>query len=126
MGLSEIRKSIDFLDSEILKLLNRRMDLVLTAKKFKDTIQDSEREKEVLSSIRMNSTDLISPDFIESIYREIIRESKKVQEKDLELIAFQGEHGAYGEVASKAWKGNLIPIPCKEFRDVFTGVGPGL
>ena len=126
MGLSEIRKSIDLLDSEILKLLNHRMELVLMAKRFKDTIQDSQREKEVLSMIRMNSTDLISPEFIETLYREIIKESRKVQENAYALIAFQGEHGAYGEVASKAWDGTLIPIPCKEFREVFEGVESGL
>ena len=126
MGLSKIRKGIDLLDSEILKLLNDRMELVLMAKKFKGTIQDSEREKEVLSRIRMNSTDLINAGFIESIYREIIRESKKLQANNFELIAFQGEHGAYSEVASKAWNGNLIPIPCKEFAEVFEGVGSGL
>jgi len=126
MGLSKIRKGIDLLDSEILKLLNDRMELVLMAKKFKATIQDSEREKEVLSRIRMNSTDLINAGFIESIYREIIRESKKLQANNFELIAFQGEHGAYSEVASKAWNGNLIPIPCKEFAEVFEGVGSGL
>ncbi|RLB14219.1 MAG: bifunctional chorismate mutase/prephenate dehydratase, partial [Deltaproteobacteria bacterium] len=42
------------------------------------------------------------------------------------LIAFQGEHGAYREVASKEWNSNLIPIPCIEFADVLEGVTSGL
>jgi prephenate dehydratase/chorismate mutase/prephenate dehydratase len=112
MNLKTIRKNIDLLDSEILKLLKDRMEQVL--------------ENEVLERIRQNSTGLINADFIEKIYIEIIKESKNLQQNDWELIAFQGEHGAYGEVASRKWNNYLIPIPCREFADVFDGVKDGL
>jgi prephenate dehydratase/chorismate mutase/prephenate dehydratase len=126
MNLKTIRKNIDLLDSEILKLLKDRMEQVLLAKKFKSQIEDSQRENEVLERIRQNSTGLINADFIEKIYIEIIKESKNLQQNDWELIAFQGEHGAYGEVASRKWNNYLIPIPCREFADVFDGVKDGL
>jgi prephenate dehydratase/chorismate mutase/prephenate dehydratase len=126
MNLETIRKNIDLLDSEILKLLKDRMEQVLLTKKFKSRIEDSRREKEVLEGIRQNSTGLINPDFIEKIYSEIIKESKNLQQNDWELIAFQGEHGAYGEVASRKWNSDLIPIPCREFAEVFEGVKDGL
>ena len=126
MGLKKIRKNIDLLDSKILKLLNERMELVLMAKKCKSRIEDREREKELLDRIRRNSTGLINAGFIEKIYNEIIKESKNLQKKDYELIAFQGEHGAYGEVASREWSSDLIPVPCSEFADVFEGVKSGL
>jgi prephenate dehydratase len=48
-----------------------------------------------------------------------------LQEEDRPLVAFQGEPGAYGEVASR----RLVPggayIPCMEFVDVFQGVAEG-
>jgi chorismate mutase len=95
----EIRKKIDFIDSKILKLLNDRMEQVLMAKKFKSQIEDRQREKEVFERIRENLTGLINAEFIEKIYTEIIKESKELQQGDYQLIAFQGEHGAYGDVA---------------------------
>jgi prephenate dehydratase/chorismate mutase len=126
MSLKEIRKNIDLIDSKILKLLNDRMELVLMAKKFKSQIEDREREQELLDRIRENLTGLINATFIEKIYTEIIKESKHLQQRDYELIAFQGEHGAYGEVASREWRSDLIPVPCTEFLEVFEGVESGL
>jgi prephenate dehydratase/chorismate mutase len=125
MNLKEIRKKIDLLDSKILKLLNDRMEQGLMAKKFKPRTEDTEREKEILNRIRTNLTGLINAEFIENIYMEIIKESKTLQEKDYKLIGFQGEHGAFGEVASKEWDSELIPVSCSKFTDVFEGVDSG-
>lgn len=126
MSLKEIRKRIDFIDSEILELLNDRMQLALMAKKLKSQIEDQAREKEVLDKLKMNSTGLINANFIEKIYTEIIEESKDLQERDHQLTAFQGEHGAFSEVASREWNSDLIPVPCGEFSQVFEGVESGL
>ena len=126
MSLMQIRKRIDHIDSKILKLLNDRMELVLMAKKFKSQIEDRQREKEVFERIRKNLTGLINAEFIEKIYTEIIKESKEVQRQDYKLIAFQGEHGAYCEVATREWNSDLITVPCSEFADVFEGVESGV
>ena len=126
MDLNKVRKNIDFLDSKILNLLRDRMELVLLAKKFKSKIEDTEREKEVLDRIRNNSTGLINAEFIEKVYLDIIHESKNLQQKDHRLIAFQGEHGAHGEIASREWSKDLIPAPCGEFAKIFEGVKSGL
>lgn len=126
MSLKEIRKNIDVVDSKILKLLNDRMELVLMAKKFKSKIEDNQREKELLEKIGTNSTGLIHAEFIEKVYVEIIKESKNLQQQDYKLIAFQGEHGAFSEVASREWNTELIPVPCSEFAGVFEGVYSGL
>ena len=126
MSLKEIRKNIDSIDSQILQLLNNRMEQVLLAKKFKTEIEDNKREKEVLERIEKNSTGLINAGFMGKIYIEIIKESKRLQQTDLEVVAFQGEHGAYGEVASREWNRDLIPFPCNTFAEVFEGVQSGL
>jgi prephenate dehydratase len=101
------------------------MEQGLMAKKFKPRTEDTEREKEILNRIRTNLTGLINAEFIENIYMEIIKESKTLQEKDYKLIGFQGEHGAFGEVASKEWDSELIPVSCSKFADVFEGVDSG-
>ena len=126
MSLEEIRKKIDYLDTRILRLLNERMELGLMAKKFKPRIEDNEREKSLLDRIRSNSTALINAGFMEKLYVEIINQSKNLQQKDYKLIAFQGEHGAFGEVAAREWNRDLIPRPCAEFGGVFDGVKSGL
>ena len=126
MSLKEIRKNIDSLDFQVMRLLNNRMEQVLIAKKFKTEIEDREREKEVLDRIGKNSTGLINTEFMEKVYVEIIKESKRLQQNDFQLIAFQGEHGAYGEVASREWDRDLVPFPCSTFAEVFEGVQSGL
>jgi prephenate dehydratase/chorismate mutase/prephenate dehydratase len=125
MSLDIIRKNIDRIDSKILNLLGCRMELALMAKKFKSQIEDIEREKKLLERIKRNSTGVINSEFLEKIYNEILRESKHLQKEDFKLIAFQGEHGAYGEIASERWNGDLVPIPCPGFSDVFEGVKTG-
>lgn len=126
MKLDEIRYKLDKVDFEILKLLNSRMELALMTRKFKRDITDQQREKEVLENIKMNSRGLIAPDFCEKLYLEIIAESKKLQNMEYRLIGFQGEHGAYSEVAAKEWDKDLIPMPCNEFAEIFEGVKAGL
>jgi len=125
MELEQIRHNIDRLDSTILKLLNERLEMGLLTKRFKQGIEDKKREEEVVARTEAFPTGVASPDFTKRLYLDIIKESKRLQRMDAELIAFQGEHGAYGEVASKAWKQEMIPIPCKRFDEVFYGVQSG-
>ncbi|MFW6159719.1 MAG: prephenate dehydratase [Acidobacteriota bacterium] len=127
MKLDQIRKKIDQIDDEILNLLRERMELGLKAKKLKKFIRDKEREKQVLRRLKEHCCNLhlIEPDFIEKFFSEVIEENRKLQEKEKCLIGFQGEHGAFGEVAAKFYDQNLVTIPCHEFSDVFEGVQEG-
>ncbi len=126
MNLEDIRRKLDNIDLQILKLLDTRMELGLKAKKFKKSVEDLEREKIVLERIRAHSHGLLAPDFSEMLYRSIMEESKRLQRMDDKLIGFQGEHGAFSEMASRIWNASLIPIPCSEFTEVFRGVQSGL
>jgi prephenate dehydratase/chorismate mutase len=126
MTLEEIRKKLDKIDFQLLKLLNSRMELGLKTKKFKKETEDISREEELLLKIKSKSGILISPKFSEKIFKEIIRESKKLQNKNYKLIGYQGEPGAYGQVAAIEWQKELIPIPCNEFTQVFDGTASGL
>lgn len=125
MNLDEIRTQIDLIDGKIIKLLNDRLAQAVMAKKFKDQIEDPQREQKVFENLERKTYDLVGVDFIQSLYKTIIKESKRLQTLDLPLIAFQGEHGAYSEMAAKIWNAQLVSIPCREFAELFEGVTNG-
>jgi prephenate dehydratase/chorismate mutase len=126
MDLDDIRKKIDTIDFEILKLLNSRMEFALRTKKFKTAITDEKRESEVLDYIQKHSQGLIEPQFCKRLFLEIISESKRLQGEKLQLIGFQGEHGSFSEIAARRYNPGLIYISCTEFREIFEAVETGL
>ncbi|MBI5046467.1 prephenate dehydratase [Candidatus Micrarchaeota archaeon] len=125
MELEDLRKKIDRIDSEIIQLLSDRMEIAVRTKHLKKTVSDPDREKELLSKIISRSRGLLSPAFSEKLYKEILLESKSLQQQDLRLVGFQGEHGAYSEVAALSYDKNLVPIPCDAFDEVFKAVSNG-
>lgn len=126
MKLNEIRNNIDLIDSRILKLLNDRMEQALLAKKFKNQIEDLEREKDLMERLKQNPNALIDSEFTESLYKTILSFSKKIQTRDCVVTGFQGEHGAYSEEAARKWNKNFVTIPCTTFNEVFEGVNSGM
>ncbi|NOZ01839.1 MAG: bifunctional chorismate mutase/prephenate dehydratase [Deltaproteobacteria bacterium] len=125
MDLKKVRKQIDQIDFEILKLLNRRMEMALTSSKFKDEVADPAREKEVLASVEGFAHGLVRPEFGRELFQRVIGESRRLQKEGLALVGFQGEHGANGEMAAMMFLPNGAYIPCPEFSDVFDGVAAG-
>ena len=125
MDLSDIRKKIDAIDFEILKLLNSRMEYGLRTKKFKKGITDEKRESEVVEYIRKHAQGLIEPEFCKRLFLQVIAEGKRLQGEDLKLIGFQGEHGSFSETAAGLFDPRLLCISCDEFREVFEAVEAG-
>ncbi len=125
MKLDEIRTKIDKIDRELLVLLQERMGLALRSKKFKTNINDPAREEDLLARAERLNLDLVERSFTRQLLETIIQESKRLQEEERQLVAFQGEHGAYGEVASRQLVPSGAYIPCLEFIDVFRGVEEG-
>lgn len=126
MNLEDLRKDIDSLDARILSLLNERMEKAILTRRFKEGILDSGREAAVIERVRRSSRCLLDPDFSASLYKSVMEESKALQSKGLKTIGFQGEHGAYSEMAARAWAPEAATIPCREFVDVFDAVESGL
>lgn len=122
MSLDKVRRRIDVIDSKLVRLLNERMEWALRTRKLKGEVEDSGRERDVMETVRRHSQGVISPEFSEKIFGEIIGESKRMQGLDLKLAGFQGEHGAYSEIAAKKYAGDIAAIPCRTFEDVFEGV----
>jgi prephenate dehydratase/chorismate mutase/prephenate dehydratase len=122
MNLGEIREKIDQTDMQLVKLINQRMEYVLRAGKLKEVVLDPAREEQVLRQLLVQARGLIRPEFITTLYQSILAESRALQERNLKLVGFQGEHGAWGELAVRRYADDMIPIPCLEFAHVFEGV----
>ncbi len=125
MKLDDIRRKIDKIDRELLVLLQERMGLAIQAKKFKIKVADPQREEVVLARAERMNLALVESSFARQLLGTIVQESKRLQLEDRRLVAFQGEHGAYGEVASRRLAPGMAFIPCLEFADVFAGVQEG-
>ena len=125
MKPEEINKKIDKIDRELLVLLQERMGYVLRSNKFKQSASQAPAAEEMLTRFEQLNLELMERSFTKQVLTTIIDETKRLQQEDRQLVAFQGEHGAYGEVAAR----KLVPggayIPCLEFIDVFRGVEEG-
>ena len=78
MELSELRQNISRIDSELLRLLGERMELAVWVAEYKWEhglpVFDPVREAEILTKI---------PEGYRDIWKEIMGESKRVQEEYL-------------------------------------------
>ena len=83
MTLEEIRKQIDEIDNEILKLLLKRLQYSkqIADLKFDSStpIYDETRENEILNRLKVNSKD--NHKYIAPIFSEILTTSKNIQEE---------------------------------------------
>lgn len=128
MSLEELRKKIDQIDTELVRLIAERLRIAREIGGEKRSrgkpVEDTTREERVLESARrfardenLNEVDIIS------IYKQIMTLSKGVQET---TVAFQGEIGAYGEEASFQFFGPSIQVkPCESLDNVFRLVEQG-
>lgn len=128
MSLEELRKSIDETDARIVKLIGERLKIAEEIGKRKrergQEIEDKAREGKVLAHVKnLAKKENISPETVESIYRQIVRISKNMQGA---IVAFQGEIGAYSEEAAFQFFGSSIQTrPCESLDDAFKAVEQG-
>ena len=122
MSLEDLRRKIDETDARIVRLLAERIRIAEEIGKEKNKrgkqAEDKGREKVVLEKVKgIAQEENISPESIESIYRQIVTVSRSVQGI---VVAFQGEIGAYSEEAAFHFFGPSIKVePCESVGDVF-------
>ncbi len=80
--LAKIRKEIDVVDKEIVKMLVKRFRLVERISKVKAEhgipLVDAERERQVLSKVRsLAEKHEVNPSLVEEIFKAIIESCKK-------------------------------------------------
>ncbi len=82
--LQSIRDHIDHIDRQVLDLLAKRMRLALRAGKLKTVVRDEAREARVLAQAARFSLahrNLIRARFVRSLFGDIIKESRRIQER---------------------------------------------
>ncbi len=81
--IEKLRKEIDKVDGEIVRLLNRRMELVMDIRKSKKLhglpVEDLSREEEIISSLAIDELD---EGFVRNIYKVIFSHSKAKQKQE--------------------------------------------
>jgi chorismate mutase len=87
--IEKLRSDLDDIDMEILQLLMRRTEIVkeigLIKKQYDIPVVDKRREKKVCNNAKEFALEHdLDSDQIESIFKEIIQFSKKVQSEILE------------------------------------------
>jgi chorismate mutase / prephenate dehydratase len=127
-SLDEIRTRIDAIDTELLRLLNDRADLVheigLIKKGAGLPIYAPEREEALLQSLIQKNSGRLPPDAVRAIYREIMSASLAL-EKDL-TIAFLGPEATWTHQAARSKFGLSVRYaPESNIGDVFDLVTRG-
>ncbi|MGI9239685.1 MAG: prephenate dehydratase [Verrucomicrobiales bacterium] len=125
MPLDNIRKKIDALDSELLRLLNERADLVHEVGEIKKKdgleIYAPEREEKLLQSLIAKSEGRLPEKSIRAIYREIMSAALALEENL--KIAYLGPEGTWTHQAAINKFGHSVAYsPQPSFTEVFDQV----
>jgi chorismate mutase/prephenate dehydratase len=128
LNLEDLRKEIDKIDNELIRLLNKRMEIVKKVGELKNNtnapIYRPEREKEIikrLTEISKKEGGILGKDEIEAIFLEIFAISRALERK--ERIAFLGPIGTYTHQAAESRFGaNARYLPVMNIEGVFKSV----
>jgi chorismate mutase/prephenate dehydratase len=104
MNIEELRIKIDKIDSEILKLLNERMDVVHQVGVIKSASNESvyrpEREKEIIERLVKLSEGRMKKGSIKPIFQEVFAAARNIELP--ERISFLGPEGSFTHQAAES------------------------
>ena len=123
MDQNSLRKKINQLDFNLEKLLNDRMELSLRLGRMTQENNGDGTGFEIEAAGKWLG--LPGRDFVAGIHEQIEKETMRLKLTKPILAGFQGEHGAYGELAARTFNPDFAPIPCVEFVEIFDGVAAG-
>ena len=124
MDLDKLRKEIDDIDLEILRLIAKRFEIAVRTKRLKNDIQDQQREDSVKNNVKNNAKFLLRPEFCEKIFSQIMEESRLIQNTTDRLVGFVGIHGNLAEMALQ--NSSAISIPCDSYAEIFNAIKIGV
>lgn len=84
--IEKFRAQIDIIDQTILELIGKRHNIAnrigTVKKEMQITVLNADREKKLLDNIKTSARTLnIDEKHVEEVWREIMKESKKIQQK---------------------------------------------
>jgi chorismate mutase/prephenate dehydratase len=125
VNLDDLRKGIDTIDSQLLRLLNERMELVKQVGEVKRQTQTviyrPEREKQIVSRLVSENTGLLNEKAIEAIFLEIFATARNIELP--EKIAYMGPEGSFTHQAAESRFGAMSEyIMLPSIKSVFEAV----
>lgn len=122
MNLDELRKRIDALDQDLVRLLNERTQVAVEIGKLKDHSGDETyvpaREKEVRERVNRLNPGPLPADSIQAIYREIMSATLALERPI--RIAFFGPEATFTHQAARARFGASVEyVAAETISDVF-------
>ncbi|MBN2453568.1 MAG: prephenate dehydratase [Candidatus Omnitrophica bacterium] len=125
MDLKKLRRKIDLIDAEILKLLNKRAGIILDIGRLKrrsrSAIYVPEREKDVYGNLVARNKGPISNESLKAIFREIMSGALSLEHPM--KIAYLGPEFTFTHLASmKKFGSSVAYIGCGTITDVFAEV----
>lgn len=129
MGIPELRKKIDEIDSEILKLLNKRAEAVIEVGKEKTKLEMDfhvpQREEQILQRLTSQNPGPFPSEAVRGVYREIISACLSL-EHPLK-VAYMGPKATFSHLAClKNFGLSAHLMPVHTIADVFSEVEKGL
>ncbi len=151
MDLLQLRDQIDEIDSQIVDLYEKRMDVCRHVAEYKietgKKVFDRQREMEKLSKVKSLSHSEFNAHGIEELFEQIMSMSRKMQyqilaahgnegkppfigvdklDKAKARVVFQGAEGAYSHVAMMEYFGDQIQsFHVDTFRDAMSAIDEG-
>jgi chorismate mutase/prephenate dehydratase len=126
--LEKLRREIDQIDNEILKLLNKRAEVVIGISHIKRNekakFYSPEREREILERLTALNKGPFPHETLKVIYREILSASLSLEEPL--KVAFFGPLATFTHLAALRHFGSSASfMPVESIRDVFDAVEAG-
>ncbi|MBI5143456.1 MAG: chorismate mutase, partial [Candidatus Omnitrophica bacterium] len=128
MKIQKLRKAIDSIDSNILRLLNKRAQVTLEIghlkAKRRESVYVPDRETDVYEKLTAKNKGPLSNESIRAIYREIMSGSLRLEK--LLTIAYLGPEFTFTHLAGlKKFGSSVNYAGCGTITDVFADVEKG-